>query len=137
MLLHLATPIRNARLQAIADAIDAGTAGGLLHFYTGPQPAAGAAITTETLLGTVGFGDPCAASITGGILTFAAFTPDPVADADGVCAWARATDSAGNFVADFDVSGPAGDGAIKLSSVTVYAGGTLSVTTRTLTDGNP
>lgn len=134
--INLATAIRNARLQAIATAIDAGTGPGLLHFYDAPKPSAGAAITTQTLLGSVTFADPCAASIADGILTFSALTSDSNADADGICAWARATDSAGGWVADFDVTVTGGGGAIQLNSVTVYAGGTISITTRTITDGN-
>jgi hypothetical protein len=50
--------LRSARAQKIIDAIDAGTGPGTMLFYTSPQPAKGAAITTQTLLGTVTFDAP-------------------------------------------------------------------------------
>ena len=70
MTMSLAESLRNARLDLIATAIDAGAGAGTLKFYNGDRPTTGAAITTQTLLATVTFADPCVASgATGGVLT--------------------------------------------------------------------
>jgi hypothetical protein len=120
-------------MQAIIDAIDADSGAGTLKFYTGPKPAAGAAISTETLLGTLTFADPCG-TVTDGVLTFDTITEDSAADATGEAVWARAADSAGNFVADFTVGTSAAD--IILNTISIVAGGPISISSFTITAGN-
>lgn len=136
MTMSLAESLRNARLDLIATAIDAGAGAGTLKFYNGDRPATGGAITTQTLLATVTFSDPCVASgATGGVLTFSALT-GANAVADGLATWARAADSDSGFVADFDVSATGGGGDITLNTNTLITGGPVSVTSATLSDGN-
>ena len=136
MTIGLKVEHRNARLQVIADAIDANVAAGYMEFYTATRPATGAAITAQTLLGTVTFSVACAATITGGLLTFDTITQDAAADADGAAAWARVLDGAGTFVADLSV-GESGSGAdIIINTVNIVTGGPISVTSGTITEGN-
>lgn len=133
----LSTDLRNDRLDLIATAIDAGAGAGTLKLYTATQPATGAAITTQTLLATLTFADPCvAAPAAAGVLEFDAIVGDD-AVADGTATWARAADSDATFVADFDVTVTGGSGAIKLNTVTLITGGPVTVTSAILTEGNP
>jgi len=136
MTLGIKVEIRNGFLDDIKAAIDAGSGAGKLKLYTATRPATGAAITTQTLLGTVVCSDPCAPAADAGVLTFSAFTDDEDADASGDATWARLTDSSDNFVADASV-GISGSGAdIILNSVSIAAGGIIRITSGTLTAGN-
>lgn len=73
-----AAAVRTARLQAVVDAIDAGTAG-KLKFYT----------AADELLATLTLADPCG-TVSGDILTFDA-DPDITAAASGTGTVAKAT----------------------------------------------
>lgn len=134
MAMGLNDTLRTARLQLILNAIDAGTGAGKLELYTAPKPAKGAAITTQTKLGTLVFSDPCGSATSGSAaLTLNA---DVMADADGDVAWGRVTDSAGGFVMDADATLLAGAGPIRMPSLTVYAGGPIAAVSVTFTEGN-
>ena len=63
MTLGLATTLRNARLDQITTAIDAGTAG-LLRIYDGSRPATGGAATT--LLAELTLSDPSSGAAAAG-----------------------------------------------------------------------
>lgn len=134
MALGVLTTIRNGWLDDIATAIDAGSGAGKIKFYSGTRPATGAAITDQTLLGTVTCSDPCAGSAASGVLTFSAFTDDSDADATGTATWARITDSDDTFVCDCSV-GTSGED-INLNSTSITAGGIIRVSSGTLTAGN-
>ena len=126
--------IRNARLNVIRDAIDAGGSAGVLEIYSGSRPATGGAATT--LLGTLTFSDPCAPDASGGELTFNSITEDSSADASGTASWARITDGDGTFVMDMAV-GESGSGAqIILNTVTIVEGGPIRVTSGSIVEGN-
>ena len=132
--LALATTIRTTRMEAIKTAIDAGAGPGTIKFYTTPLPATtGAAISTQTLLGTLTLSDPCG-SVTGGVLTFSAISDDISADATGTIAFGRIQDSDGTFVLD----GTAGtSGAVFIfNTVAAVSGGVIRVLSATLTDSN-
>ncbi len=135
MALGIATTVRNNRLTQILNAIDAGSGSGTIKIYTGTRPATGAALSGNTLLGTLTFSDPCAAPPSGGVLTFSSITQDASADATGTAAWARIEDSTGAFVFDCSVGTAGAD--INLSSTSITAGGPISITSATITDGNP
>ncbi len=128
----LSLAVRNARAQVIADALDGGTGPAKWLFYTGPQPAAGAAITTQTLLATVLLTDPCG-TVSNGTLTLSS-AGDVLAVASGVIAWARLTDSADTIVMDADVSALGGGGAITIDNTQVYTGGTVRILSAALTE---
>lgn len=123
---------KNAMLNALRDLIDAGAGAGTIKVYTAPKPSNGAAITSQTLLAELAFSDPCAPNAAGGVLTFDPITGDASANASGVATWARIADSAGNFVADLDVSDNAGAGELKLTTTTITIGGTVNVTSGTV-----
>jgi hypothetical protein len=123
---------RNAQLQALADLIDAGAAGGKVKVYSGTQPATGdTALSGNTLLGTLTFATTCAASIAAGVLTFAAITEDSSADATGTATFARLTDSNDVSVIDLDV-GTSG-ASINLNTTSIVTGGPIRLTSGTIT----
>ncbi|WAR42943.1 hypothetical protein [Methylomonas rapida] len=137
MTLGLSTTIRNNRLQTIVDAFDAGTGSGKILLYTAGsgRPATGAAITDQVLLGTITLSDPCG-TVTDGVLTFAAFTEDSLADATGDIAFARGVDSDGNFVLDMGC-GVSGSGQeLIFNTLSVQAGGVIQILSGSLTEGN-
>jgi hypothetical protein len=128
--------IRNARQTVIGTNIDAGAGPGLLRLYTGPQPARGAAITSETLLGTLTHSDPSVASVSAGLLTFDTITDDSSADNSGLCEWARSVTSTGVFCADWSV-GDIGSGAdIEMNNRDVVAGAPIEAVSWTILEGN-
>lgn len=125
---------RNSRLQIISDAIDGGAGAGVLKIYDGTRPATGG--TATNLVATLTFSDPCAASITGGVLTFSAITDDTNA-VGGTATWARAETSVGTFVCDLSVGGTSSGEDIELNNVVVGVGTTVSVSgSATITAGN-
>lgn len=123
-----AVTLKNTILTAIRDALDAGSTPGLIKIYSGTKPAdAETAITTQVLLATLTLSDPCG-TVSTGVLTFATITSDSAADATGTATWARLTNSAGVAVVDVDVSNTAGNGFIRLNTVSIVAGGSVSIT---------
>ena len=131
MALGVNITIRNSWLTAVANAIDAGSAGGKIKFYDGTRPSTGG--TATTLLGTVTCSTVCG-TVADGVLTFAAFTEDSSADATGTATWARITDSDDNFVCDCSVGTSGSD--INLNSTAITSGGIIRITSGTLTAGN-
>ena len=131
----LSTTVRNNRLTQIINAIDGGPGNGTIKPYTGTRPATGGAITSQVLLGTLTFSKPCG-TVSSGVLTFAAIAADSSADADGTATWARIADSAGTFVGDVDI-GVSGSGAtIVMNTTSIVAGGSISITSAQINDGN-
>jgi hypothetical protein len=99
------------------------------------QPAKGAAITTQTLLGTVTFSEP-AGTVSNGVLTFSMILDDTSADADGAAVWVRVLDGDGAFVMDMPVTDTNGVGPVKMPSTQIYEGGAIHITDAVLTEGN-
>lgn len=133
MALGYAVALRNARLDEVNTAINAGAGAGLLRIYGGSRPATGG--TATTLLAELTFSDPAASSASGGVLTFSAITADASANATGTATWARIVDSTGGFVLDGDVGTSGTDFVI--NSTSISAGVQVSATgTNTITAGN-
>lgn len=132
--LRVAAATGNAILDALRVKMDAGSGPALLKIYTGTQPAgADTALSGNTLLGTLTFTDPAAASASSKTLTFSTITADSAADASGTATWARVLDSDGVAIFDCDV-GESGDGAtITLNTKTIASGGPISITSFVLT----
>ena len=125
---HFAPGLKNNVLAPIIAAIDAGSGPGLINIYSGTMPATvETAITTQTLLATLTFSDPCG-TITDGVLTMDAITQDVSADATGMAAWARITDSDGNVVMDINASATGGSGALQMNTTSIVAGGPVLIT---------
>jgi hypothetical protein len=135
MATNFSPALRNARSQAIIDLLGAGTGPGSLSFYTTPRPSAGAAITTQTLLGTVICSDP-AGTTSGGVLTFSSITDDSLADHTGDAVWVRAQDSNGNWVIDMNVTDENGAGPVKMPSTQIYQNGIIHFSSLVITEGN-
>lgn len=140
--MELSDSLIQARLEAFTNALDAGTGGGKLRFYSGPQQMPkGAAISTQTLLAEFVFSNPSKASYSGNTLTLT----DPVnaqALAAGIIVWARFVDGDDTFVADCSVSEPSdatsspptngvphGTGDVIIDNTQVYAGGEIDMLT--------
>lgn len=120
------TAAKNARLNAVAATIDAGSGAGYLQIGT---------TAMGTVLATIVLADPCAASASGGVLTFSGFPrSDTSADATGTAAAARIRDSNGNDVITGLTVGVAGSGAdIILDTTSIDAGETVTLNSATLT----
>ena len=117
-----------AALQATLTRLNAGTAGANVALYDTVRPANGAAAGGSPLAAFV-LPKP-AGVIATGILTLGS-VPDALISATGVAAWARVTVGA---VHEFDcsVTDTAGTGTIKLSTTQLYAGGTVRLSSGTL-----
>jgi hypothetical protein len=134
MTIGYAVATRNARLDAINTLLNAGSGAATLKIYDGTRPATGG--TATTLLGTLTFSDPASTGAASGVLTFSAITQDSSADATGTATWARAADSAGNFVFDCSVTATGGGGDIQLNTTSITIGGPISITSASITAGN-
>jgi hypothetical protein len=132
----LAEAIRNARLQAIASAIDAAAEPGTLSIYSLARPAPGAAITNQVKLAVLTFGDPCAASIDQGLLTFAPLA-EVMAIADGAATWGRVADGAGAWVLDGTVGVTDSGADFEINNVLLYEGGIVRVTSAVFAEPLP
>jgi hypothetical protein len=132
MALGFATGLRNAR----ADAITTFTGGSaLLRIYNGSRPATGG--TATTLLAELTCNATFAPSASGGVLTLNAITADSSANATGTASWFRIVKSDGTtHVMDGSVTATSGGGDLELDSTSIVAGGNVSITTRTITEGN-
>ena len=130
MALGFATGLRNAR----ADAITTFAGGSCkLRIYSGSRPATGG--TATTLLAELTCNATFAAAASGGVLTLNSITQDSAADATGTATWFRIVKSDGTtHVMDGDVGTSGSD--LNLSSTSIVTGGTVSVTSATITEGN-
>jgi hypothetical protein len=130
MALAYSTAVRNAMLDAITTAIGAS---GLLRIYDGTRPASGGAATT--LLAQLALSATAAAAASSGVLTLNAITQDSSADATGTATWFRITTSGGTFVIDGSVGTSGSD--LNLTTTSIVATQPVSVTSFTITEGNP
>lgn len=126
--IHFANTLKDAVLAPIVTAIDAGSGAGTIKIYSGTIPTdAATAITSQVLLGTLTFSDPCG-TIANNALTMDAITQDSSADATGTAAWARIADSAGVTVMDINVTTTGGGGALTLNTTNIVIGGPILIT---------
>lgn len=134
-MIGLSDGLTSARATLIRDALDAGTGPAVLTFYTSPRPARGAAVTTQQVVGTATFSQPCG-TVSGPSVVFGAIVGSAATGA-GPATWARAVDGDDAFVADFGV-GAYGSGAdIELEDVSPTAGELLTTSgAQSITEGN-
>ena len=129
MALGYVATLRNAQLDAITTAVGASAK---IRIYSGTRPATGG--TATTLLAEL----PCSATFapaaSGGVLTVNAITSDASADATGTASWFRVLTSGNAAVIDGDVGTSGSD--LNLNSVSLTAGGSVAVTSFTITAGN-
>jgi len=132
-IIRFVTAVKNSALDTIKTAIDAGSGAGTIKIYTGTQPTSPAdAITTQTLLGTLTFSDPCGTSASG-TLTMSAITQDSAAEATGTATWARIADSTGATVCDVDVTATGGGGTLQFNTTSFVIGGPILISAFTIT----
>lgn len=133
MATRISTAARNAMASAVADLLDGGSGAGYIELRTGSQPANPGTSASGTLLATLTLSDPAFGSPSTGVVTAAAITGDASADATGTAGWFRAYDSSDAAVIDGSVSGSGGGGDMILSSTSIVAGGTVDITSWTIT----
>jgi len=134
--LHLSTASQNTACDALVDSIDAGTAAGYFEIYAndgdGTPANANTAVTTQTLLVTITFGDPAAGASSSGTATANSISSVNATDT-GTAAWARFYDSDDNVLWDADV-GATGSGAyIELETTSIVSGNPVTVSSMTFT----
>jgi len=131
MTIGMASTLRDARNNAITTA-----AGGnaVITIYSGTRPATGGTATTALVALTCG--STFAPASSGGVLTLNAIT-NGTAGNTGTATWARLTTSSATFVFDMSVTATGGGGDLILNSTSISSGATVSISSATLTDGNP
>lgn len=124
------TSLRNARLDAITTALGASS---LTRIYDGTRPSTGG--TATTLLAELANSATFAPGASGGVLTANAITQDSSANATGTATWGRLVTSGGTAVVDFS-AGTSGTELI-LTTASIVATQPVSVSSLTITEGNP
>jgi hypothetical protein len=132
MALSYSTAIRNAQLDQITTAV--GTTA-KLRIYSGTRPANVAASITGTLLAELTCNATFAPAASGGVLTLNSITSDASADATGTATHFRLWNSAATTaMIDGDVGTSGSD--LNLNSTSLTIGGSVAVTSFTITAGN-
>lgn len=133
MAIQLSTNVRNDRLDKIDDRCNAGAGAATIAVRTGSPPANCAAADSGTLLALLTASDPMFGAASSGSMTASAITSDTNADASGTPGHFRIKDSDGNCV----IQGTAGVGSGDMNfDSAVTSGGTVSISSFVLTDGN-
>jgi hypothetical protein len=123
--------IRNAQLDAITTRAGASA---LLRIYDGTRPATGGTVTNK--LAELVCNATFAAAAAAGVLTLNAIATDTAADATGTATWFRIVKSDGTtFVMDGSVGTSGAD--LNFNSVAFTVGGSVAVSSFTITAGNP
>lgn len=127
----ITTAARNAAADAVVDLVDVGGAGSL-RIYSGTAPAdANAALSGNTLLAQLTMSATAFGAAATGVATAAAITSDTSADATGTATFFRVLSGGATVVFQGEV-GTSGSN-LNLSSVSITAGGTVSVSSLTYT----
>lgn len=127
MTYRLSTLARNAACDAIVDLLDSGT----IEIRTGAQPTNVGDADSGTLLGTLTFGATAFGAAVTGVATANAITSDSSADASGTAAHARIKTSSPAIHSDCSCGQGSGD--IDFDNATIVAGGTIAITSLTIT----
>ena len=129
MTLGYVATLRNNQLAQITTSVGAS---GKIRIYSGSRPATGG--TETTILAEL----PCSATFapapSGGVLTVNAITTDATADNTGTATWFRVLTSANVAVLDGDVGTSGSD--LNLNSTSITAGGSVAISSFTITAGN-
>lgn len=130
MALGYVTALRNAQLDAVTTRAGASA---LLRVYDGSRPATGG--TATTLLAELTCNATFAPGASSGVLTLNAITADTSANATGTATWFRIVQSDGtSHVMDGSVGTSGAD--LNFNSTSITSGGSVSVTSFTITAGN-
>lgn len=127
---------RNTRLDALTTALGTGA---FLEIFTGSAPGKSAgtfAADSGTKLASLACSNPVAAGSSGGVLTFSTIT-SATGLASGTPGYARfktaASGAASTVIIELDAA--VGSGSLNFSS-TIASGGTVSITSAVITEGN-
>ncbi len=135
MTVQAGTTLRNAWLDATETTINTSP---ILKFRTGSQPANCAAADSGTVVATLTLPSSWLADASGGTKAIAGTWSDTSADASATIAHWRIYDSGGSTChLQGSATLTAGGGDITLDAVAVTAGQVVTVTSFTLTAGNP
>ena len=124
---------RDAACDAIVDEVDAGASNGYIEFRTGAPPATPGDEDSGTLLATCNCSDPAFGSSSSGTATANAISDDSDVDASGTAGHFRIKDSDGNVHSQGTVTATGGGGDFEFDTVDWVAGGTVSVSSLTIT----
>lgn len=125
MAITYSTAVKNARMQGVANTIDADGAAGKLQIYnTGYQ----------NKLAEFTLNYPCG-TVTNGVLTFSGFPKtDTAVDMDGTAALARIVDTSGDVVVNDITVGTSGS-HVNLNTVNLTAGQQITINSFSITHG--
>lgn len=135
MAVQFSVAVRNARLDAFETQI--GTSA-ILKIRTGAAPADCATADSGTVLATLSLPSDWMAAASGGTKAKSGTWQDLTADASGTAAHFRVYDSGGSTCGmQGTVTATGGGGDMTVDNTNIAAGQTVTVTSFTLTDGNP
>lgn len=129
----ISTAARNAACDAVVDLIDGGSGAGYVRIYTGSPPTNVSDSPSGTLLGTLTCSDPAFGSSSNGIATAQSVTSDSSADATGTAGWYRVFDSNGVAIMQGTAGNAASSSDMTLANAAIVSGGTISITSWTVT----
>lgn len=126
-----------AACNGIVDLLDASSpTPGYIEIRDGTKPADPDTAATGTLLATCTLSDPAfgaATTASPSVATANSISDDTSADASSTATWFRAYDGGGTAVIDGDVSTvAAGTGDLQLDDTSIVTGGTVSITSWTV-----
>ena len=127
MAFRLATATRDASCNAIVDMLDSGT----IQIRSGAQPTNVGDAAQGTLLGTLTFNATAFGASSTGVATANAIVSDTTADASNTAGHARILTSGGAIFADCTCGQGSGD--INFDNAVIVAGGTIAITSCTIT----
>lgn len=131
MALGYAVALRNSMLDEITTLAGSNA---LLRIYDGARPTTGG--TATTLLAELTCNATFAPGASGGVLTLNAITQDSSANASGTATWFRIVASNGTtHVLDGNIGTSGSD--MNLTTTTIAAAQPVSITSFTITEGNP
>lgn len=130
MALRLGTAARNAACNGIVDLVDV-SGPGVCLIRTGAQPTNVGDADTGTLLGTLTFSATAFGAASTGVATAASITSDTNADASGTAGHGRIKDGAASVIMDCTCGQGSGD--INFDNSVIVAGGTIAISSMTVT----
>jgi|GEM_PF-823248 len=135
--IRFSTNLRNDRAQQVVDDLDAAATPGYIEFYGGGsgRPAAGAAVTDQTLIAICELSDP-SGTVSNGVTTFNPVSDELSALADEDIEWARAYDGDDVFVMDLGCGLNGSGKSIIFNTLTARIGGVVQILSGSLTEGN-
>lgn len=129
MAIGMVDGLRNVEAQAIIDFVGVTPK---LAIFSGTQPATGGTATTELYRGTLATD---LGSTSAGVITMN-LPPDTAASATGTASWARMFKTDGTTIC-FDMDCGTSGTTLILNSLSITSGVNVSVTSGTITIGNP